>query len=65
LAVVETASFTRRTYPDRCLEWLYRITGQRGSATDLPNRLDAGGFTVRREQVPVDGTVVSVILADK
>ena len=62
--IVETASFTKRTPLARCLEWLYRITGQRGPAPDLPAMLSMAGLEARRERVGIDGTLVSLVLAD-
>ena len=65
LVIVETASFSKRTALERCLEGLYRATGQRGPAPDLPGLLACASLTAHREQVQVDGALVSVVLADK
>jgi SAM-dependent methyltransferase len=62
LIVVETASFGGHTPSDRCLEWLYRLTGQRGPAPDLPGLLAGAGLVGWREQVEVDGTVVNLVV---
>lgn len=65
LIVVETCLFTRRSLPARLLEWLYRVTGQRGPAPDLPGQLGRAGLPARRETVAVDGTAVSLVIAAK
>jgi ubiquinone/menaquinone biosynthesis C-methylase UbiE len=65
LIIVEVASFGGRTPLERGLEWLYRITGQRSPTPDLSELLNAAGLTACRESVEVDGTEVSLILADK
>jgi ubiquinone/menaquinone biosynthesis C-methylase UbiE len=65
LVIVETASFSKHTSVERCLEGLYRATGQRGLAPDLPALLACAGLTAHREKIPVNGTLVSVMLADK
>lgn len=65
LVVVEAASFQRRDPLMRCLEWLWRITGQRGPVPDLPARLEEAGLAARREKVEVDGTSVTLVLAEK
>jgi len=65
LVVVEVAYFRRHDLAARLLEWAYRITGQRGQPPDLPALLAAAGLEARRESVPVDGTVVGLVVADK
>jgi len=65
LIVVETSFFARRSLPTRLLEWLYRITGQRGPIPDLPGRLSQVGLQVRRESVTIDGSTVRLVIADK
>jgi ubiquinone/menaquinone biosynthesis C-methylase UbiE len=65
LVVVEQAEFEGRDPLHRFLEWLYEVTGQRCPAPDLPGRLEEAGLETRRETVPVDGTTVSLILADR
>jgi ubiquinone/menaquinone biosynthesis C-methylase UbiE len=65
LVVAETCRFQRRDLLARCLEWLYRITGQRSPAPDLPARLDQAGLAARRERVEVDGSSVTIVLAEK
>jgi len=65
LIVVEEAVLSRRGSVSRLLEWLYRITGQRGpGAPGLAARLEAAGFRAWRETVPVEGTAVRQVLAE-
>jgi ubiquinone/menaquinone biosynthesis C-methylase UbiE len=64
LIVVEMASFDAHTPGLWLLEWLYRITGQRGPVPDLPQLLGAVGLSARRESLPVDGTSVSLVVAE-
>jgi len=65
LLVVEMATLGGHGPLDAGLEWLYRATGQRGPAPDLPELLRAAGLVARHEQVPVADTTVSLTLADK
>jgi len=65
LIVVETSSFVHSNLPARFLEWLYRITGQRGPIPDLPGLLSQVGLQARRESVTVDGSTVGLVVADK
>lgn len=65
LIVVEMASFRQRDPAARCLEWLFRITGQRGPTPDLPALLGIAGLAARRETVAVDGSSVTLVLAEK
>jgi ubiquinone/menaquinone biosynthesis C-methylase UbiE len=65
LVVAETCRFQRRDLLARFLEWLYRITGQRGAAPDLPARLDEADLAARRERVEVNGSSVTIVLAEK
>jgi ubiquinone/menaquinone biosynthesis C-methylase UbiE len=65
LIVVEQAEFEGHDPLHRFLEWLYEVTGQRGPAPDLPGRLREVGLVARREAVPIDGTTVSLIVADR
>ncbi len=65
LIVVETCLFTRRSLPARLLERLYRVTGQRGPAPDLPGLLSQAGLPARRGTIAVDGTAVSLVIAAK
>jgi len=63
--VVEEAALGRRSSVSRLLEWLYRVTGQRGpGAPGLAARLEAAGFRAWRETVPVEGTAVRLVLAE-
>ncbi|MGC9335064.1 MAG: class I SAM-dependent methyltransferase [Anaerolineae bacterium] len=64
LILVLQASFVRGRALDRFMEWLYRITGQRGGPTDLCCLLQGHGFRAWRERVAVDGTQVGVLLAE-
>ncbi|MDX9830622.1 MAG: methyltransferase domain-containing protein [Anaerolineae bacterium] len=65
LIVVEEAVLSRRGLVSRLLEWLYRITGQRGpGAPGLAARLEAAGFRAWRETLPVEGTAVRLVLAE-
>jgi ubiquinone/menaquinone biosynthesis C-methylase UbiE len=63
--VVEMASFERHTPSARFVEWLYRVTGQRGPVPDLPGLLDSAGLSAWRETVQVDGTTVHLVVAQK
>ncbi len=65
LIVVETSSFARRNLSARFLEWLYRITGQRGPIPDLPGLLSQVGLQVWRESVTVGSSTVRLVIADK
>jgi ubiquinone/menaquinone biosynthesis C-methylase UbiE len=65
LIVVEMAQFTQRELHVRLVEWAFRVTGQRGPAPDLAGLLAAAGFRAWREQVEVEGTVVSLTLAEQ
>ena len=49
----------------RWLEWLYRITGQREPPVELCHLLDAAGLSAQRKTVPVQNTVIGLVLADK
>jgi ubiquinone/menaquinone biosynthesis C-methylase UbiE len=65
LVVVETAVFTRRDIVARFVEWLYRLTGERGPFPDLPGLLGEAGLPARRESVPVDGSLVGLVIGDR
>jgi len=65
LVVVEHTRFTRGDPLAHSLEWLYRITGQRGPTSTLPNLLQTAGLTAWRETVDVGGSSVGLILAEK
>ena len=65
LAVVEMASISGRDPLSHSLEWLYRITGQRGPAPDLVDLLTKAGMSARREAVRIDGSSVSLVLAER
>jgi demethylmenaquinone methyltransferase/2-methoxy-6-polyprenyl-1,4-benzoquinol methylase len=65
LIVVEMTSFRKGDPPTCGLEWLFRITGQRGPTPDLPALLAAQDLTTWREMVEVNGSTVSLVLAEK
>jgi ubiquinone/menaquinone biosynthesis C-methylase UbiE len=65
LIVVESATLCRQNLPSRWLEWLYQITGQRGPAPDLPALLGRVGLQAHREEVTVDGSMVTLVMASK
>lgn len=65
LVIVEMASLRQRDPASRGLEWLYRITGQRGPAPDLAEMLNGAGFMARRETAQLEGTSVSLVVADR
>lgn len=65
LVIVEQAWFPSHRPTHRVLEWLYRITGQRGPAPDLTAILWRAGLLVERLTVAVQGTVVGLIIAQK
>jgi ubiquinone/menaquinone biosynthesis C-methylase UbiE len=65
LIVVETSLFAQHSLAARFLEWLYHITGQRGPIPDLPRLLSQVGLQARRESATVDGSTVSLVIADK
>jgi ubiquinone/menaquinone biosynthesis C-methylase UbiE len=63
LVVVESAVFTRRDPASRGVEWLYRVTGQRGTPPDLPALLAGAGLAARREHVQLSGSRVELVVA--
>jgi hypothetical protein len=65
LVVVEMATLSKSAPLSCGLEWLYRVTGQRGRAPDLPHMLDRAGLKARRETVPVNGSSVRLTVAEK
>jgi ubiquinone/menaquinone biosynthesis C-methylase UbiE len=65
LVVVEQAWFTRRDPLAHGLEWLYRITGQRGPTSVLHSLLEAAGLTAWRETAKVDGSSTGLIVAER
>lgn len=64
LILVSHATFEGDRPLARFMEWLYRITGQRGESVDLRHLLQDHGFRAWRESVAVDGTHVELILAE-
>jgi ubiquinone/menaquinone biosynthesis C-methylase UbiE len=62
--VVEIASFDRDTLPSRLLEWLYRITGERGSVPDLARLMGSAGLCAWHETILIDGTSVRLVVAE-
>jgi ubiquinone/menaquinone biosynthesis C-methylase UbiE len=65
LVVAEMASFSTRAPHSRALEWLYRVTGQRDPAPDLPKMLRDAGLSAWREEVEVNGSIVALALGCK
>lgn len=65
LIVVEHAWFAGRRPSHRIVEWLYRITGQQGSAPDLCGALRKAGFSAQKQTIPVQSSQVSLIIADR
>jgi ubiquinone/menaquinone biosynthesis C-methylase UbiE len=65
LVVATQASFTGRGPLPRFMEWLYRITGQRGPAPDLARSLASCDFVAWSETASVDGTIVTLVVASK
>jgi len=63
--IVAMATLTSHSPWSRTLEWLYRISGQRGPLPDLSAQLQAAGLTYRREWRPVDGTWVLLVVLEK
>lgn len=64
LVIAKQASFPGRGPVHRTLEWLYRITGQRGPAPDLLAGLRRAGFRAERQAVTVRGTTVALLVAE-
>jgi ubiquinone/menaquinone biosynthesis C-methylase UbiE len=64
-AIVVTATLTSRSAWSRVLEWLYRITGQRGPLPDLGAQLAAAGLTYQRARRSIDGTSVLLLVVEK
>ena len=65
LIVVEMASVSRHTVPERCLGRLYRAAGLRGTPPDLPGLLNSAGLAAWRETARLDGSTVHLVLAEK
>jgi ubiquinone/menaquinone biosynthesis C-methylase UbiE len=65
LVMVDTSRFAAGTLAQRLLEWLYRITGQRGPAPDLAAPLEAGGLRARQEWVEVGNTAARLLVAQR
>jgi ubiquinone/menaquinone biosynthesis C-methylase UbiE len=65
LIVVEMASLHGDHPLERGLEALYRVTGQRGPAPELPELLEEIGLTASREHISVDDSTVVLVLAKK
>jgi ubiquinone/menaquinone biosynthesis C-methylase UbiE len=63
--VAEMTSFDVHTPRFRFLEWLYHITGQRGSGPDLTKLFGSVGLVARRETIAVDGTSVGLVVAER
>jgi ubiquinone/menaquinone biosynthesis C-methylase UbiE len=74
LVIVAQAKLERGGILRLILEWLYTITGQRPAKSDGVNsliwqetarRYIVGGFDVDLEQVELDGSLVTVVVANK
>ena len=63
--IVAMATLSTRSPCGRLLEWLYRITGQRGPLPDLGPQLEAVGLRHRIAWRPVDGSQVLLVLLEK
>ena len=64
LVIAEQATLGGHGPVHRTVEWLYRITGQRGAPPDLVAGLSQAGFRAERRTVGVRGTTVVLIIAD-
>jgi ubiquinone/menaquinone biosynthesis C-methylase UbiE len=65
LIVVESATLHRHNLASRWLEWLYRITGQRGPGPDLPTLLGKVGLRARHEAIAVEESMANLVVAEK
>jgi ubiquinone/menaquinone biosynthesis C-methylase UbiE len=74
LVIVAQAKLERGGILRLILEWLYTITGQRPAKSDGVNNLIwqetaqryiVAGFDVELEQVELDGSLVTVVVANK
>jgi ubiquinone/menaquinone biosynthesis C-methylase UbiE len=65
LIVIEVATFTSLDPLSRFLEWLYRVTGQRGSPVDLAVLLREAGLDAQQRSVELQSSRVSFVLAVK
>ncbi|MGD8463542.1 MAG: class I SAM-dependent methyltransferase [Anaerolineae bacterium] len=65
LIVVESATLHHHNLTSRWLEWLYRITGQRGPGPDLPTLLEAEGLQARHEAIAVEESTAHLVIAEK
>ena len=63
--VVAMATLSSRSPWGRLLEWLYRITGQRGPLPDLSAKLEAAGLSYRMEWRAVRDSRVLLVLLEK
>jgi ubiquinone/menaquinone biosynthesis C-methylase UbiE len=63
--IVAMATFRSQSVWSRTLEWLYRVTGQRGPLPDISEQLEEAGLTYRKVWQPVDGTSVLLIVLEK
>jgi ubiquinone/menaquinone biosynthesis C-methylase UbiE len=65
LIVIEVATFTSLDPLSRFLEWLYRVTGQRGSPIDLAALLQEAGLDAQQRSVALQRSRVSFVVAVK
>lgn len=66
LVVVVNGLLTRRGVAEEALEFAYRATGQRGPwPGDIEGRFADAGFAFARVDHPLDGSLVSLIVATK
>jgi hypothetical protein len=63
--VVESATLQPHNLASRWLEWLYRITGQRGPGPDLPALLETAGLQARREAIAIEKSTANLVIAEK
>ena len=70
LVIIPLAWTVGKTLLDRFSDWLFTVTGQRGSLTEnlsasLVTRLGQAGFSVEAHEAELAGSVVLVIVAEK
>jgi ubiquinone/menaquinone biosynthesis C-methylase UbiE len=65
VVVVIMAQLLRSDLQGHLLEWLYRITGQRGEMPDLDTQLARAGLDGQIRQVRVGQSLVTLVVAEK
>lgn len=73
LVIVAQAELTGSCLPARAIEWLYAVTGQRGTGLTGAagpqkfwiEKLSAAGFLVDRQQIESEDSVVMVVVATR